>query len=94
MVWSLVANEFTNMISNFDPSGDNFYKQNLKLFMDEVLLIENWAKDQIKNIPQFQKSWLLAMTLFNILAGQWDWKLWHFREYPQQPKPGWAIVQT
>jgi manganese/zinc/iron transport system substrate-binding protein len=63
-IWSTVAGEFTKMISNFDPSGKNFYTQNLKLFIDEILLIENWATAQMENIPPSQKKLVTSHDAF------------------------------
>ena len=63
-IWSNVAREFTKMISNFDPSGKNFYAQNLKSFIDEILLIENWATAQMENIPPSQKKLVTSHDAF------------------------------
>ncbi|MDA8774366.1 zinc ABC transporter substrate-binding protein [Opitutales bacterium] len=63
-IWSTVAREFTKMISDFDPAGKNFYKKNLKLFTDEILLIENWATAQMKNIPQSNKKLVTSHDAF------------------------------
>ena len=63
-IWSTVAREFTKIISNFDPSGKIFYTQNLKLFIDEILLIEKWATAQMENIPLSQKKLVTSHDAF------------------------------
>jgi manganese/zinc/iron transport system substrate-binding protein len=63
-IWSTVASEFTKMISDFDPAGKNFYKKNLTLFTDEILLIENWATAQMKSIPQSNKKLVTSHDAF------------------------------
>ena len=63
-IWSSIANEFTKMISNFDPQGEIFYLRNLKLFTDDILLIENWSIDQMKSIPLSQKKLITSHDAF------------------------------
>ena len=52
------------MISNFDPSGKIFYTQNLQLFIEEISLIENWARAQMDNIPPSQKKLVTSHDAF------------------------------
>lgn len=63
-IWSSVAKEFTQMISHFDPAEKNLYATNLQSFTDEILLIENWALEQMDSIPKSQKKLITSHDAF------------------------------
>jgi manganese/zinc/iron transport system substrate-binding protein len=62
--WSFVASEFTNMISEYDPEGNETYGKNLLTFTKEITGVKNWAIAQINEIPKSQRKLVTSHDAF------------------------------
>lgn len=63
-IWTRVADEFTKVISKFDPSGKEIFYQNLLAFNREISEVESWAITQINRIPKSQRKLITSHDAF------------------------------
>lgn len=93
MLWIYSLNMLVDILVQKDPVNEEFYRQNGKKYIDEVIQAYKYAKDKYAQIPQNQRVLISEHDAFQYFAKAYDFQVMSVLGMNTDSEAGIKVIQ-